>query len=126
MAAFYFARDSNRDDYKAFIKRFLPKYDADALWSDLRCGLVHNFTNRRNRIGYDFRENRPQYHLKLRPDKDNPKIKLKVINLSNFVNDLRIALHDFFAVLERNPEMKCRAIERYLQVGLIAGSRETV
>src|SRR5262245_11706829 len=59
LASFYFAKDVGSEEYKNFVRRFLPKYNAEQIYHDLRCGLVHNFTNRGNGTKYDFREDAP-------------------------------------------------------------------
>ncbi|MEK7075682.1 MAG: hypothetical protein AAB948_02735, partial [Patescibacteria group bacterium] len=30
--------------FKNFVKRYLPKYDSELLYGDLRCGLVHSYS----------------------------------------------------------------------------------
>ena len=126
MATYYFGRDTNSNDYKEFVKRFLPQYNPEELYHDLRCGLVHNFTDRGKVIKYDFREDRSKHHLRLRPRKGNRGVKMRVINLSNFIHDLRFALNKFFDVLEHNPEMMRRSVQRYKKVGLVDGSVESL
>ena len=126
MAQYYFGRDTKADDYKEFVKRFLPKdYDAEEMYADLRCGLVHNYTNKGCRQKYDLREDRASSHLQLGRVRGNPHVQLKVLNLSNFKEDLRSALAKLFDILEKNPEMKTRAVLRYRNVGIFYGHIET-
>lgn len=128
LATYYFARDGNPDDYKTFVKRFFPgEYDAEALYHQVRCGLVHNFTEKsgKNRPGHDFREDRPRDHLKLKSVKGEKKRRLRVINLSNFKDELKKALAELLEILNNNPELARRAIERYKKVGLIRADIET-
>lgn len=125
LASYYFARKMMGDEYKEFVQRFLPKYDHKAMYSALRCGLVHCYTDHGKEIQYDFREDRPNNHLKLVKQKGTSNKNLRVINLSNFQKDLKDATDELFNVLRENPEMATRALKRYKTVGMISGSVET-
>lgn len=125
LAGYYYARQTKGEDYREFIQRFLPKYDTHEMYSALRCGLVHSFTDLGKGVHYDFREDRPHNHLKLAKLKGNSNLKLRVINLSNFQEDLKLAMEDLFSVLRNNPEMATRAINRFKTTGMILGSVET-
>src|SRR5258706_8033371 len=60
MSSFYYGEESNGELYMKFVKKFLPQYRAAPLYHNLRCGLVHNFTDRGRGTSYDLREDRPQ------------------------------------------------------------------
>ena len=122
MAGYYYARQTKGEDYREFVKRFLPNYDSDEMYTALRCGLVHNFTDHGK--GYDFREDRPHNHLKRRKLEGSSQYRV-VLNLSNFQKDLETAMEQLFAVLRNNPEMAMRALNRFKTAGMIVGSIET-
>ena len=33
--------------FKDFVRKYLPQYDPEKLWTDLRCGLVSTYINKR-------------------------------------------------------------------------------
>ncbi len=122
LASYYFARQVCGDDYREFVKRFMPQYDTREMYKSLRCGLVHGFTDRGK--GYDFREDRPNNHLKFAKLKGSSESR-RVINLSNFQKDLEAAMEELFSVLRSNPEMAKRALNYFKTNGMILGSVET-
>ncbi len=122
MARYYFARRTSAEDYREFVNRFLPQYDANEMYNFLRCGLVHGFTDRGK--GYDFREDCPNSHLKITKLKGGAGSR-RVLNLLNFQNDLEGAMIELLEVLRTNPEMANRALYHFQTSGMILGSVET-
>jgi len=42
LAGFRFGKPGGGKDYKKFIEIYLPNYDPDTIYTDMRCGIVHN------------------------------------------------------------------------------------
>ena len=110
LAGFRYGKETTRDDYKNFVKEYLDKYDAEKLYADLRCKLVHNYSEGGS---YDFIDARPHLHnAKLQ----NGKI---LLNLENFIADLKSALDKYFTQLESDDTLFELAVQRYKKVGLM-------
>lgn len=41
---FWKGQDTTRTDYKDFVRQYLPKCDPESLYADLRCKLVHSYS----------------------------------------------------------------------------------
>ena len=114
LAGFRYGKETTHDDYKNFIKEFLgDKYDAEKLYEDLRCKLVHNYSEGGS---YEFTDAKAFLHKQ----PINNKI---ILNLENFIDDLKLALNDYFKKLETSDELLQLAIKRYNKVGLIGLNR---
>jgi hypothetical protein len=88
MAGFEEGRDTTNADYKSFVTRRLPSYSAEGLYKDLRCKLVHSYSEGGS---YVFVDNKPELHFVA------TTTGLTVINLENFVADIESALNDHIA-----------------------------
>ena len=110
MAGFIAGRETTNKDYKQFIKDYLPGlYDPERLYKDLRCKLVHNYSEGGS---YMFVDAKPAWHGK----KTGTKM---VINLENFIDDLEVALHKVFTELDTDSIMRKKAEARYDKSGLM-------
>ncbi len=92
------------------MKAYLPSlYDPTKLYRDLRCKLVHNYSEGGS---YMFVDAKPALH----GQKAGTKM---VINLENFIDDLEDVLRKMFEELDKDPEKRKRAEDRYDKIGLM-------
>lgn len=111
LPCYYFNSESSGKNYINFAKRFLPQYRAKDLYTALRCKLVHNYTEGGK---YKFTDDNPHFHLKVSPS--DRKI---VINLENFLHDLKQAKDEYFKLVNSNKDYKQKLIDRYKKVGIL-------
>lgn len=113
MAGFIKGADSNREDYKNFVDNYLPNYNRDSLYHDLRCKLLHNYSEGGS---YVFIHEQPALHL--RP---YPFDQRSYINLDNFLADVESALESLSSKLLEPSEtmLRCNAVARYDQSNII-------
>jgi len=110
MAGFIAGRETKNEDYKKFVKDYLPNmYDSEKLYRDLRCKLVHNYSEGGS---YIFAYANPTLH----GQKDGTKI---VINLENFIDDLEAALRKMLTDLDTDSGKQQKAEDRYNKIGLL-------
>lgn len=110
MAGFIAGRETTNKDYKQFVKDYLPGlYDPERLYRDLRCKLVHNYSEGGS---YMFVDAKPAWH----GQKTGTKI---VINLENFIDDLEAALRKMFTELDKDSGKQKKAEARYDKIGLM-------
>ena len=106
----YVGEKQNRKDYKDFVRDYLPQlYDPSKLYTDLRCKLVHNYSEGGS---YWLKDNQPQLHGQTVNGRT-------IINLENFVDDLENAFHRFMEQIQSDPSAKQKAIGRYNSIGLL-------
>ncbi|MCX5821209.1 MAG: hypothetical protein NT047_15085 [Deltaproteobacteria bacterium] len=111
MAGFLSGRESHKEDYESFVRHYLPPvYDPKRLYKDLRCRLVHNYSEGGS---YWLTYNQPQLHGQKTTN------KITVINLENFIVDLEDAFKKFIKHVELDPLARQRAIDRYNSFGLL-------
>jgi hypothetical protein len=110
LAGFLAGKETDREDYKAFVQDYLPPlYDPERLYKDLRCKLVHNYSEGGS---YIFTDAQPSVHGQ------NDKGKM-VINLENFIDDLEAALHKLLTELAFDSIKAKKAEERLDRIGLL-------
>lgn len=111
VAGFIKGADTKEKDYEAFVKIYLPSYNPTKLYKDLRCKLVHSYSEGGS---YLFVDNRPDLHLKV----NDSKI---IINLENFISDIESALAKFNdALLDHSKtDLRNTAISRLDRNGII-------
>jgi len=110
MAGFIAGRETTNKDYKQFVKDYLPPfYDPEKLYKDLRCKLVHNYSEGGS---YVFVDAKSELHGK----KINGKL---VINLENFIDDLESALRKMLIDLDTDSVKQRMAVNRYDKIGLL-------
>ena len=110
MAGFVCGGETGGRDYKNFVGNYLPSiYDPSKLYKDLRCKLVHNYSEGGS---YWFTDNKPHLHGQT----ENGRT---IINLENFINDLENALHKLLEEIQSDSSMQKKAIDRYNSIGLL-------
>ena len=110
MAGFVCGHQTRMKDYEDFVLHYLPSiYHPSKLYKDLRCGLVHNYSEGGS---YWFKDNKPELHGQTA----NGKI---IINLENFIEDLEKALRKLLQEIQSDPSKKQKAIARYNSIGLL-------
>jgi len=111
LAGFRFGRRTTRKDYKEFIKLYLTGYDPETVYHDLRCGIVHNYSEGGS---YTFMHELPDLHF-YKPGGFG-KICL---NLENFISDLETATQKYFNELENSEELLSLASQRLDEIGIL-------
>jgi hypothetical protein len=111
MAGFVCGREARGNHYKDFVRAYLPSYDPEKLWKDLRCALVHNYTEGGS---YVFVDNQQAQHGQPAPNNKNKTI----INLENFVDDLRNAMRKLLHEIKTDDTKQQLAFVRYDRIGL--------
>lgn len=105
-----YVKNSSKN-YKDFIKEYLAdKYDSESLYSDMRCRLVHNYSEGGS---YRFTHNQPNVHNKV----DNGK---RYINLENFINDVKTAMDRYFQELKDNEKLQKIAQKRFDDLSILS------
>jgi len=111
LASFWRGRDSTGEIYKEFIDEFFDGYDANYLYKDLRCKLVHNYTVGENLIMCWGEANIHKRHT------NEGKI---IINLEQFLEDFRRAKSLYFARLRQDGDLQIKLANRWLEVGILS------
>jgi len=99
------------DRFKDFVKKYLPKYDAEKIWVDLRCGLVHSYAEGGTYVFTDA--NKAGFHFNFTP---TGKI---ILNLEDFLSDLRKAYKNFRNDILIDNNVFLKAKNRYESMGLM-------
>ena len=112
MAGFISGQDTAGDDYKYFVTHYMPTYDGIKLYKDLRCKLVHSYTEGGS---YFFVDAKPELHMKRYGSK-------LIINLENFISDVENALKQFCAQLQNpsRPQVLQNVFKRFDKNGIIS------
>ena len=117
LAGFVAGKETSNKDYKAFVKDYLPPlYNPEKLYRDLRCKLVHNYSEGGS---YMFAYSKPELH-------GQEVAGRTVVNLENFIADLELALHKLFTELDKDAVRAKKAEERFDKIGLIGIARIVV
>jgi len=89
--------------YCKFVTDYLPAYNPNELYNDLRNKLVHNYS-----IGsfYGVTRKAPQMHLKVING-------ITVLNLENFIGDLKQALDKYILELKVDNSVRANALAWY-------------
>jgi hypothetical protein len=117
MASFYAGVDLNSSRYgsgkrfKDFVQKYLSHYDADNLWADLRCGLVHSYAEGGTYVFTD--DNKAGFHFNT-----TPRGKI-LLNLEDFCADLRKAYNSFRNDILKDRDIYIRAKHRLESMGLM-------
>jgi hypothetical protein len=111
LAGFRYGKHTKGLDYVRFAKYYLnDDYDASKLYQDLRCKLVHNYSEGGS---YAFTDNHPELH----------KVKISdgriMLNLEDFVSDVENAMNKYFDELRSDDELFKLAQTRYDKLGIL-------
>lgn len=111
LSGFRYGKITKGLDYVRFVREYLnDKYDASKLYQDLRCKLVHNYSEGGS---YAFTDNHPECHKVKIPD---GRIML---NLENFIDDIEAVLIKYFGELRSDDEKYKLAQARYKKIGIL-------
>jgi hypothetical protein len=102
--------DTTRTDYTKFVGKRLGAYNATNLYTDLRCKLVHSYSEGGS---YSFIDGQSQLHGASHGSKT-------VINLENFIADITAALAAFAADIRgADTALRIKALNRLNSNGVI-------
>jgi hypothetical protein len=102
------------NNFRAFVTAYMPRYDAGALYRDLRSGLVHSYS-----IGdtYAFTDlERAGSHFDTKMTGFGVRT---LLNLEDFANDLEHAYQALREDIETDPDRLAKAKARYDSLGLM-------
>jgi hypothetical protein len=111
MASFYAGIDREKAKsksgarFKEFVKKYLPEYDAEKLWEDLRCGLVHSYAEGGTYVFTD--SNKAGFHL------NRTSQGRIILNLEDFCADLRKAYASYRNDILRDNDLFIKARKRF-------------
>jgi hypothetical protein len=90
--------------YKAFVTKYLPQYDPEDVYINVRCRLAHNYT-----IGEDvaLTNLKPQWHD---PKGQNGQ---KTINFEDFCADFQAGARVYFNDLTIDPNLQAAFLRRF-------------
>ncbi len=112
MAGFKKGGSTTRTDYINFVKTYLKSYNAKNLYTDLRCKLVHNYSEGGSFLFVDGKQN-----LHLKKEQATGKI---FINLENFIEELKGALDTLLDDIKKNKNQSAsNALQRLQSIGLL-------
>ena len=102
MAGFACGRHANKEAHLTFVRDYFPAYDPEKLYRDLRCGLVHNYSEGGS---YVLTYASPWHHGK--------KVQggRTVINLENFIADIRSAMHKLLDEIQTDEKKREKGSE---------------
>jgi hypothetical protein len=91
------------------VTKYLPQYDPEDIYNNIRCRLAHNYT-----IG----GNVALTHL--HPERHNPKGNKgqKIINFENFFADFQAAANAYFSDLATDTNLQ-RAFQNRFRLGFV-------
>ena len=117
MASFYSGitkktmKKNSSKRFKAFVQKYMSQYDAERLWQDLRCGLVHSYAEGGTYVfTYDNKEG---FHFD-----QTPRSRI-ILNLEDFCADLRKAYSSFRKDILTDEEIFLKAKRRLKSLGLM-------
>lgn len=110
LAGFRYGKQTKGTDYQNFVESYLPNYNAKSLYKDLRCKLVHNYSEGGS---YVFADGKATLHgTKLTDGR-------MIINLETFITDIEGAMARLFVEMEKDAVVRSLAIKRFKHIGLI-------
>lgn len=112
IAGFMKGGDTTNADYKCFICKYMSAYNKDDIYADLRCKLVHSYSEGGS---YWFTDGKPTLHLTKHSDGKT------IVNLENFITEIETALSGFSTDLndKSNTVLRANAIRRFDNNGVI-------
>lgn len=112
MAGYRYNQANTGQAYMDFVNDYLPAtYDKEKLYKDLRCKLVHNYSEGGS-------------YLFIHGDTSKHGVTVgskKVINLENFINDLEVAMDKFFHQIDEDTIIQQKAIDRFNSISILEG-----
>lgn len=117
MAGFYAGlkkenvKNGSSKRFKDFTTKYLTKYNAEKLYEDLRCGLVHSYAEGGTYVFTDA--NKAGFHFN-----KTPKSKT-ILNLEDFLSDLREAYNKLRRDILTDNNVFLKAKDRYLSLYLM-------
>jgi len=109
ISGFRYNTDKVGKRYQQFVKDYLPRYNADELYDDLRNKLVHNYS-----IGSHYRLMRRNMHRHLQEESGNI-----FLNLEDFIADMRDATDKYFFELRNDMNIRRNTIYWFQQHKII-------
>jgi len=104
LAGFRFGKPGTGTEYKKFIEIYLQNYNPETIYTDMRCGIVHNYTEGGS---YVFVHSLPNFHFY------NPGgIGKTTLNLENFMADIKQAAETYLGELSESDELIQLAAKR--------------
>ena len=110
ISGFRYNTDKVGKRYKQFVKDYLPNYNSDELYEDLRNKLVHNYS-----VGKHYGLTRKAHHLHLKEVNG-----LTHLNLEDFIEDLKIALNKYITELRNDNDIRRKALCWYTEYKILA------
>jgi hypothetical protein len=110
IAGYRYGKLTTGKDYKYFVENYLSQYNKENLYQDLRCKLVHNYSEGGS---YVFVDNQPNLHLTL------TRCNKIYINLEDFVNEIENSLKRYFNELKANEVIYTLAVKRHVCMGIL-------
>jgi hypothetical protein len=100
-------RGVNKANYVNFVRDYLPDYNAEDLYRDLRCRLVHNFS-----VGdsYLLINGSPFWHQRKQGD-------YTLLNLENFLLDAEMALDTVLEEIETDKHVRSAVLKHFDALG---------
>lgn len=118
LTSLYNGRDSTPKDYREFILKFLTHYNPNNFYEDLRCKLVHNYSEGGS---YIFIDGKPNHHLNI-----HKKSGKTIINLENFIEELEDVVDVYLQLLKEDNKIYKKAVKRYNKIGLLGIQKITL
>lgn len=110
LTTFWVGGDSSGTRYQDFVATFFDGYDAENLYAEIRCRMVHNLTvGQRAIICWD----EPDVHKCTTAD------GTVVLNLEQFFADFLGAKTRYFEALRASPDLVERQIRRFNELGVL-------
>lgn len=101
--------------YKDFIRKYLPNYNYDEMWRDIRSRLVHNYSVGKN---YAFThmslDGKHFAHVK----HSNGKV-YTIFNLEDFIKDVETAGKKYLKDLSVDKNLQIKAMKRRRSLGIM-------
>lgn len=104
IASFQPGRGESSKNYKAFVTRYLPQYDPEDIYNNIRCRLAHNYTIGQN-VGLT--------HLNPRLHDPMGTRGRRIINFEDFCADFRAAADAYFDDLASDAGLQAAFLTRY-------------
>jgi len=120
LSGYYSRIKGNRARFKCFTAKFLPQYNSDSLWVDLRNPLIHGYSVAHKVQTYIFRGDGKGHMHAVPLFKNGKSIKIaRSIEVSHFIRDISNAFLDFKKLAERDKKIQKIIIKKFSKEPLI-------